>query len=472
MQMFSQLARAVAFAAPLVLIFVVLPPEAAAVWLLFVTIQSYQLLADLGFTLTYSRFIAYAAAGASSVPDLRDNRSYATEGGPNWTLLARISSTMRRTYAGIALIWLGALVVAGSLVVAKTIHALENPVEGWTAWGVLVLLSTLRLYGNTYVSFLLGMDHVAVLRRIEGITWSLITVGALLALSLAPSLLLLVVVVQTGWLVSVLWTRSVARRRGWRRVRAEGSHVPRDDEGTRVVVQETWSRVWRTGSGMALFYGAMQATGVFYAQVGSTERVAAYLLALNLFNFIQQVGSSPFQSKLPKLAALRALGDREAQNALAERGMRHSLVLVTLGFVVTGVVVPAYFLLPGVSGVFVPLDFWALMGVGMFLLRLGSYHLQYYTVTNDIIWHWLNLRTGLILVVSTVALYPLLQWYAFPTGIILSCILYYTWVPVVWSYRAFQWDFPGFILRPALRPAVVTLAYCLVSVLWPGARPG
>lgn len=471
MQGFSQIARAAAFAVPLPLIFVVFPAEVAALWLLFVTIQSFQLLADLGFTLTYSRILAYAAAGATTVGDLRETRSYVSRSGPNWPLLWRIFSVMHQTFKWVAICWLLLLAVVGSVVVARPIQMLESPWAGWTAWAILVVLSTVRVLSNMYVSYLLGMNRVAILRRVEGTTWCAVAVGALVMLWLFPSLITLVAVIQSGWLINFLRLRRISERTELERSRRQNSALQGGADEHRQIFQQVWSRVWRTGSGMAVFYGAMQATGIFFAQVGAPEQITAYLLALNIANFVQQLGSSPFQSKLPKLAQLRAEGASDKQNSLAERGMRSSLWLVTIGFVAAGTAVPGYFQLPDVEGAFVPLKFWALMGVGMLLLRFGSYHLQYYSVTNDIIWHRVNLWAGAILMVSTVGFYPILRWYAFPAGIILSCVLYYSWVPAIRSYRAFAWDFPGFVLRPTLGPAVTTAAYGLLVILGPALVP-
>ena len=66
--------------------------EEIVLWYLFNSIIILQLLADLGFSPTFSRVIAYSVAGASKLEDYRDGSAGQNGGAPNWGLIDRIWS--------------------------------------------------------------------------------------------------------------------------------------------------------------------------------------------------------------------------------------------------------------------------------------------------------------------------------------------------------------------------------------------
>jgi hypothetical protein len=238
------------------------------------------------------------------------------------------------------------------------------------------------------------------------------------------------------------------------------------EDSDRDIVAQIWPKAWRTGAGVALYYGVVQATGIFFAQVGRPVEIGAYLLALNIANLIQQVGNSLFTSKLPTLARLRASGELRKQNEIAERGIERSLWVVAVLFLMVGAVFPAYFQFAETESSFVPSIFWALMGVSAILFRFGASHLLYYSTTNHIILHKVNLISGAILLASTVVLYPVVGWYAFPLAQVISSVSFQSWFPARISYRSFRWNFPEHVVRAIGIPLIALLLYLFVITVF------
>ena len=96
---------------------------------------------------------------------------------------------------------------------------------------------------------------------------------------------------------------------------------------------------------------------------------------------------------------------------------------------------------------------WLLIGFGILLERFGAMHLQIYSTTNHIIWHWLNGLTGLILLVFFVFTLPFVGLYAFPLGYVFAYICFYSWYAPKISYRLLKttfWKFESQLFIPVL----------------------
>jgi hypothetical protein len=166
------------------------------------------------------------------------------------------------------------------------------------------------------------------------------------------------------------------------------------------------------------------------------------------------------------LARLRTQGDLKAQNRLADRGMQQSLWLVTILFLAVALLLTGFFRVAETDITFVPPQFWALMGLGAILIRFGASHLLYYSTTNHIIFHKVNLVSGLIIVGSSISLYPFIGWYAFPISQVVSSLMFQSWYPARITFLSFRWDFPGHILRTMGLPVSILLLYLIAVALF------
>lgn len=143
--------------------------EDIAIWYIFAAIISLQSLADIGFSPTFSRVIAYAKAGANSnnLSDYRNIVQNASRHAPNWETIEDICAAMRKVYGILALILIAFLLLLGTLSLIRPISGNPNPSAAWIAWGIILLTSTVVLHGNSHIGFLIGTNHIAVLRRWE-----------------------------------------------------------------------------------------------------------------------------------------------------------------------------------------------------------------------------------------------------------------------------------------------------------------
>jgi O-antigen/teichoic acid export membrane protein len=426
--------------------------EEIALWYLFMTIISFQMLVDFGFAPTFSRVIAYAMGGAG-IDDLKRPKNK-NNGQANWKTIELICSTMRVIYLRLGLFWTMFLSVFGTMTIIKPISLIQNPFSGWIAWGVILMVSTITLRGNIYSSYLQGINQIALLRRWETITSLGAIATSFLVLILGGGLLGLVIAHQ-GWQVfNILrncWLSSVVENGRFKNFVKE----PKNKK----IFDVVWPSSWRSGMGHFMSYGLVQGSGIIYAQVGSASGIASYLLALRLIQTVSQFSQAPFYSKLPVFARLFAEDKKSELVARAKKGMNLSHWCYVAGFIGLGVTGGPLLRFIGSNADFPTNLLWSLMGLAFFVERYGAMHLQLYSITNHILWHIANGITGSIYILVCLLLFKSVGVYAFPLGLIAGYLGFYSWYSAIYSYSEFKLRFITFEKSTLLIPFCIMIAY-------------
>ena len=365
---------------------------------------------------------------------------------------------MHTIYLRLSLVALLIGAIVGSLALQKPISMTQNPTSAWLAWAIVIITTLVTFQGNTYSAYLQGTNNIALLRRWEAIFALAATTASVLTVLLHGSLLELIIVQQSWWVINVFRDRWLCKHiQGGRFSSFQLTGI--DTE----VFKAVWPSAWRSGLGVFMSYGLVQISGIIYAQFGSTPGVASYLLALRLIDFIAEISRAPFYSKLPRLAQLRSSGRITEQVQIARRGMSLAYWSLCIGFLLIGAFSTYVLRVIGSSTQFVPPTLWALMGIAAFLDRFGAMHIQLYSTTNHIVWHIANGVSGLIYIVTSLLLVSTVGVYAFPIGLIIGYLGFYVWYSAIHSYRAFQLKFWRF--EPALSfvPFGCILFYTVVA---------
>lgn len=428
--------------------------EEIALWYLFITIISFQMLIDVGFSPTFSRVIAYAMGGAG-VDDLKSPEDK-NNGQVNWKTIELICSEMRVVYLFLGSIWTLLLAVFGTLTLLKPVSIVQNTFSAWIAWGIILLVSTISLRGNIYNSYLQGINQIALLRRWEAITSIGAIATSVLVLTLGGGLLGLVIAHQCWQVLNILRNR-------WLSGVVENGRFKNFVRGkkNKKVFDAVWPSVWRSGIGHFMGYGSLQASGVIYAQVGTASGIASYFLALRLIQTVSSFSQAPFYSRLPVFAKLFAEDKKDKLVSLAKRGMRLSYWCYVAGFIGLGIAGEPLLKFIGSNADFPTNLLWSLMGMAFFVERYGAMHLHLYSITNHIIWHIANGITGLIYITVSFMLFRLFGVYAFPLGLIAGYFGFYSWYSAMHSYREFKLSFTTFEKGAMFVPLCLILIYIM-----------
>jgi hypothetical protein len=438
------------------------PPEETALWFKFSIVLGLQLVIDGGLATHFSRLIAQAKAGAQAFSHtLQKPLTHTNQVAPlppNWDMVEKIYQMMQWVYWRLNAVFSSLLVVAGSAYLYRDIAALANPLHGWLAWGTVCLTSLAYFQANKYNAYLQGLNHVALLRRWE----TLSSVGGLLSSFLVIGLgggLLALTLVGQSWVLFNLYRNyrlSLYVEEGLLR-----SFKPQSLD------QSLWNYVkhisWRTGLGTLLSFGTMQCAVLAFTYDAETAWKASFLLAVRLAAMVAEFAQAPFYSKIPRLSSLYTQGDWGVHIGVAKQGIRRAHWLLVMGFIGIGFTAPDLLRWLGSQTAFPDLRFWALLGLAYFFYRMGAMYLQWYSMSNHIVWHIAAgiAATGFGLAVLLFA--PHWGILAFPLTFLVGQLLFAAYCTRC-VHRLFDASAFSFEKNLAIPPFLLILAYAVFEI--------
>lgn len=373
-------ARAFAFLAPIPFLTAQFPTEAVALWLVILTFQAFATAVIGTLPTILMQMVSYANAGSSRLGGHLDTKEPSSAHSPNQALLRQLACGLLVVFGASAVIWIFLASTVGTWLLWRPYSLSGVGATGFVAWAIFIAAMALRLYMQTYMTYLLGRNRVAEVRRLEAATWIAGGAASAAVFVVYPNFALAMAVLQAPVLVNLILLRRMAYREGfrtssWKEVRRIG------------LLGEVAPRAIRGGIGLAMSMVAVYGSGVFYAQIGAPESVAAFTFALNIIGMINQLANAPMTSALPALAGLLARGDHTQRDKKAERAMLISLSFFVLAVITVPPVIYLVNLMLPAPLAFVEPALWAAFAGANFLFRYGALHLHFYTTTNDIRWH-------------------------------------------------------------------------------------
>lgn len=402
--------------------------EQFLVWQLQSVVLTMLVWMDFGLTPTFSRFVALVRGGGS-LNDLRQHgRTDASDASLSVsvgtsTSLEIITSTSGYVYLVMSLLGSLFVGVVGTLVMIGPVEALSNPAEGWLAWAFTLSAVPFALLNGNNTAILTGCNRITIMRQAESL------IGLLQVLSISAAIF---VTSDLAWIAASysFWTLvSFAVKRRLRQI------VLRDQEGIASknknpspngeVLRIVWAAGWRSGIGVLFSAGIVQGSGMIMPQIATAEISAAYLVALRLMSIASQLSQAPFYSRLPAMAEAYAKGSQLDMITWAKRGLFLSL------WTMVGAVFSILFIFPQVltwingSVQTVSSGLLVLLSLAFFAERYGGMHMQIYTLSNHVIWHWVNGITGLIILLSFFLLWPVAGPASLPLGMLIGYCFYF-----------------------------------------------
>lgn len=431
-------------------------PAEAALWLEFSFLFSFQFVIDAGFAMTFARLIALANGGTT---DLRNPRDHVLT-QPNWLLIEKIYIIMRRLYLllnVLALLLIGGL---GTLRIAKSIEKIPDASEGWWAWGIIVGVSAVYLQVNRYSAYLQGLNKVAELRRWEMFT----TLGgafcSLLALLFGGGLLEIVIINQLWVLAGIFRNRMLSyKAENGRLLSFKTTKI--DSEVWHIV----WQTGWRTAIGVFLSFGLQQILILTYSEELPDAQRASFLFALRIMLMITEFSQAPFYSKIPRMTSLYSEGKQGIFMGVAVQGLQRSHWFFTLACVLVGIFADFGLKTIGSTIEFPTQQFWALLSLAFFAQRYGAMLLNWYGVTNNIVWHYATMLSSVTCLIAFLFVGQSLEMFSFIAVVMAGNIVYAIYCAVI-CYRYFKISFFKFDIKVMLPPLFSLLLYLILVFIW------
>ncbi|MGJ0237293.1 hypothetical protein ACQEPB_02075 [Novosphingobium fluoreni] len=413
------------------------------VWQMLSTITMMVNWTDFGFSPTFSRIIAFARGGGT----LRDLYA-ARPGKANWPVsdeeatrpldLSAVLGTQRSIYRRLIVCAMVVALVFGTGALWKPVRELAQPSDGWLAWAFTAGAALLTLANGANVSVLTGFDRIATARRVEA-ACGVLQLSSTSIVTLTGGGLVAIVACYSFWLIPM----ALANRHNVAQLGLDLSEAARRGLD-RSIFHVVWPAAWRSGIGILMSTGIIQASGLIYAQIAQAQAAAAYLLALRLFTAISQISQAPFYSRLPAMAHARGKQNFTEVASLAKRGMAMAHWTFVAGALTMTIVAPWALQLIGSSVHWPPYSLAALLGLAFFAERYGGMHMQLYSLTNHIIWHLVNGATGMTMIIAFAALWPFLGATALPLAMLIGYLGVCTWYAssrALASLNLHRWSF-------------------------------
>ncbi len=435
-----------------------------ALWYLFSLFISMQLLADFGFYNTFIRVIGYAYSGSTSLKKIINIKSANTASNnltplqPNFSLMKNIIGVMNTTYLFLCIIILVVYLIL-SVVIKSNITNVENVRSAWIGWIFIIAFTIINFYSRIYSNYLLGLNKVADVKKIEGITsfLSLIstTIAALLRLDL-------------GWLVfaNQVWfipNLFILRRK------ANNNDIPlmklNNYRFEKRIFLDIWEPAWKSGVSTFASFGVTNLTGIIYSKMSNSADLAEYLLALKFINVIRSFSQAPFYSKIPKLNYLISSGKFKEWENVAQKNMFYGSIFFVVLTICLAIIGPFIFqYLPGEIN-FPQSDLWALLVLGNFLHRIGGMHSQFYMTTHDVKSHISDLISGTIYLLTSIFLLNTFDVYSFPIGMIIAYSAFYVPYSLYFTSKNISTSLIKFEIRANLFPFIILLVYLILKII-------
>ena len=440
-------------------------PADISLYYLFSGVISLQLICGTGFVPTLSRFVTFVLAGAR-LGDLEANRlggkgeSVAGREFDDGTL-ASLMSTMRRTFYWVVLVSTPLAGLVGTWFLAKPVAESANSVASWAAWAVVLATTPFVLLGGRYSAFLQGANRIALDQR-----WSALFVifGALsgfLVMLLGGGLLALVSANQIWQVAGFFRLRWLAKKT----IQSIAPQLPEKKPDMRFF-KAIWPASWRSLIGILASNGITAMLGLVFAQFLESKSLAELLFGVRIMALIAEISRAPFYSRIPHLNSLRAGGEIVGLTAVAGRSMR----LAYGSFVVMALAAPvlAEFLLPFIGSQieFPSPSFWFWLAGAHLVERMGAMHIQLYSTTNHIIWHWLNGVCGLFWIGLLAVLLPVYGLMAYPWAMLAAYSISYAPIAVYYSMRSIKVGYFAFESRTFLPAAASYVLGALSLGVW------
>jgi O-antigen/teichoic acid export membrane protein len=460
MTLFSLSFKSLSFFLLLPFLLFKLPTEEIALWYLFGIFISLQSLADFGFYNTFVRFISYSlSGGCQSLDDLchieNQNRKISK---PNLELTGDIIGTMNRMYSILSFAIFILLFLLSPLL-SNTIDQIETPVEGWYAWIIVIIASTINFYGRKYSNYLLGQNKVALVRKWEALFALFAFISDFIVLFTYSSILLLVISNQVWLVIGLFRNKYLAYNYSL------SFEKFKNRKFNKQVFNLAWPFAWKAGISSLTAQGTASASSIVYAQMGGASEIATYLFAIKAITALRSFAQAPFYSKIPLLSQLRGRNEVSKWEQTAQRSMLFANTIMVLGIIIVDIYGAFIFKLFKSNIDFPNHILWINIGFAFLLHRYGAMHTQLYITMNKVNSHINDTVSSVIMVIVWILFYKTYGVMVFPIGMSIGYGLFYIWFAAYYSFKYITLSFYEYEIKANIVPFVIFFIYVTITIL-------
>ena len=280
--------------------------EEINIWFLFASIVALGKAVQFGFNTTFSRFIAYSYSGVKieEFKELRFKKEVKYEATYDKSEFRKIFNLMQYVYIFLAVIYLVVLLAIGYISLAKPIASLMYPSEGWIAFSIIVIVTSISLFFGYYQNFMLGINKVALVQRITAIVNLFGLIFILIVLLFNPTLISIVFVYQMVSLAVLFGVIYFAKKE----LRSLELNVQKTFFDKKLFFL-VWESAWKSGVTTIIANIVKHISAILVAQLFSPATSASFLFTKRIFDILESFTMTTFQARIPTIARYRSQGD-------------------------------------------------------------------------------------------------------------------------------------------------------------------
>lgn len=431
------------FVLPLIL--VKFTTEEVAVWFVFNTILGLAMLADSGFGPTLVRATAYFFSGADILPrnieQFKNQR--AGKGKPNYKELFALLNTTGKVYLLLSLLASFFLAVGGSLISHNVISLAGNRTDIWLALTVLVISSGIKIQSVRWVSFIQGIDQVALIRRFESLVGTVRIVLYSLLLILNYKILGLLCADLLLSLATLVYARHFVFKWFVSKININELKPSKFDKR---IFKSIWPATWRFGGIIYGGYLANNGVSLLVAQINDAALIVSYLLTLRIMLVLRQISQAPLYANLPRVMQMMAKHNFKQLRIYASKCIFFEMFLLIGSLMIVGLFGNTILAYMDINTKLVSINIFIPLSIWLILETHHSAHAQIYIASNHVPFLLPALLSGIAIVSIG---YGIMGTYGL-MGLVVTQLLvqaaFDNWYPVMLSLKLLRWPFKEYLL--------------------------
>lgn len=431
-----------------------------AFWYLLLTINSFIIVIDFGFYPTFSRVVSFTYHGLESLANVDGQHKHSGDGKPNWPLMGKVYGTINTTYFFLGFVIVAVIFSFTYPPVSKIILKTSQQDSLWTAYALYAFSVFFGFIAKKFDALIIGTGNIVIINRWDIINNALNTFSSIAIVYFGLSLWILAL--NQLFFSLLLIARDIYIERSICNKKFRQFRIFSFDKD---VFLWCWAPAWRSGILILCSTGLNQASGLIYANVSDTKRLAAYLLSLKLVTTVAAFSQAPFYSKLPKFSALRVKNQIDELSGVTSSAMNKSLFVLVAGLV--GIFFLGDWGLDIINSKSTLVDYRILMLMSfvLFLERHHAMHSQIFVTTNKIPFYKPAIITAVINVSLIWVLLPKIDYLAFPVAQGISNLVINNWWCVMLSLKSINKHFIKYFKSSAFWPALLLVLASLIRII-------
>lgn len=270
-----------------------LPQDVLGIWYIFLTIGTFVALLDFGFQSAFTRNVAYAFGGATTLLKEGIDPSAPVMDRPNYALLKSIIKGMKLFYGAVSLVILGLLTVLGSIYILHISSSLENSDDILTAWFIYSVAVSIEFFYLYYNSLLLGRGLIKENNILIIITKSVYIAVTVIGLMLGYGIISVSIATCLSVIVNRIFAHRFFFKNGLKTLLRESSYY---SQNILPIIRYNASKVGLAE--LAIFFTTRG--NIFFASLFlPLSVVGQYGLTMQLILFVSRISQLYFQTHMP-----------------------------------------------------------------------------------------------------------------------------------------------------------------------------